>query len=385
MLAPGERVLVAVSGARTPSRCGTSSPASGTRPTACTSAWGSATTPTSRAVTPAPSPPSGGCASSRSTCARSTASTCRGAAAVTHRSPCGACGLSKRHLFNDAAHRAGYDVVATGHNLDDEAAVLLGNVLRWETGYLGRQAPGPARRARLRAQGQAARPPGEREMAAYCVLTGSTTRSTSARWRRATATSGSRRCSTASRTARSGAKAAFLFGFYERGREHFVDGAANEREGSHPCPGCGSPTTGEHLRVLHPPGARRRPGPGAPPGRTGPGGDYRAPTVRAGRPGAPHRHQEPPPPREPRRGGQFHSHAGVLEHDEILGREEGISVRSSLGAATRGAAAHPRRVRAEDAAGRAGDLPEGPRADPRARRHLPRCPGPRVRHRARAR
>ncbi len=31
-------------------------------------------------------------------------------------------------------------------------------------------------------------------------------------------------------------------------------------------------------------------------------------------------------------GGQFHSHAGVLEHDAILGREEGISVRSSLGA-----------------------------------------------------
>ena len=31
-------------------------------------------------------------------------------------------------------------------------------------------------------------------------------------------------------------------------------------------------------------------------------------------------------------GGQFHSHAGVLEHDVILGREEGISVRSSLGA-----------------------------------------------------
>ena len=31
-------------------------------------------------------------------------------------------------------------------------------------------------------------------------------------------------------------------------------------------------------------------------------------------------------------GGQFHSHAGVLEHDEIIGREEGISVRSSLGA-----------------------------------------------------
>jgi len=31
-------------------------------------------------------------------------------------------------------------------------------------------------------------------------------------------------------------------------------------------------------------------------------------------------------------GGQFHSHAGVLEHDAIIGREEGISIRSTLGA-----------------------------------------------------
>ena len=52
-------------------------------------------------------------------------------AQVAHRSPCGACGLSKRHLFNSAAIEGGYEVVATGHNLDDEAAVLLGNVLHW--------------------------------------------------------------------------------------------------------------------------------------------------------------------------------------------------------------------------------------------------------------
>ena len=63
------------------------------------------------------------------------------AAAATRRAPCGACGLSKRHLFNSAALEHGYDVVATGHNLDDEAAVLLGNVLRWDAGYLGRQQP----------------------------------------------------------------------------------------------------------------------------------------------------------------------------------------------------------------------------------------------------
>jgi len=46
------------------------------------------------------------------------------------RSSCAVCGLSKRYLFNRAALEGGYDVVATGHNLDDEAATLLGNTLR---------------------------------------------------------------------------------------------------------------------------------------------------------------------------------------------------------------------------------------------------------------
>ena len=35
-------------------------------------------------------------------------------------------------------------VVVTGHNLDDEAAVLYGNVLTWQADYLGRQMPGAA-------------------------------------------------------------------------------------------------------------------------------------------------------------------------------------------------------------------------------------------------
>ena len=36
------------------------------------------------------------------------------AARVTRRVPCSACGLSKRHLFDEAARRGGYDVVVTG-------------------------------------------------------------------------------------------------------------------------------------------------------------------------------------------------------------------------------------------------------------------------------
>ena len=77
-------------------------------------------------------------------------------AKAARRVPCSACGLSKRHLFDEAARTRGYDVVVTGHNLDDEAAVLFGNVLRWQTDYLGRQLPVLPARQRLPAQGQAA-------------------------------------------------------------------------------------------------------------------------------------------------------------------------------------------------------------------------------------
>jgi len=31
-------------------------------------------------------------------------------------------------------------------------------------------------------------------------------------------------------------------------------------------------------------------------------------------------------------GGEFHSHAGVLRHDDVIGRDEGVTVRTSLGA-----------------------------------------------------
>ncbi len=57
------------------------------------------------------------------------------------RSTCAVCGLSKRYVFNRAALEGGFDVVATGHNLDDEAATLLGNTLRWQTEYIARQSP----------------------------------------------------------------------------------------------------------------------------------------------------------------------------------------------------------------------------------------------------
>ena len=94
------------------------------------------------------------------------------AARATKRVPCSACGLSKRHLLNSAALDGGYDVLATGHNLDDEAAVLFGNVMQWNVGYLARQrAVLPGTTGFVRRVKPLIRL-GERETAAYCVLKG---------------------------------------------------------------------------------------------------------------------------------------------------------------------------------------------------------------------
>lgn len=62
-------------------------------------------------------------------------------AGLTRRAPCAACGTMKRHYFDQAALEGGFDVLVTGHNLDDEAARLLGNVLRWQKDHLARQRP----------------------------------------------------------------------------------------------------------------------------------------------------------------------------------------------------------------------------------------------------
>jgi tRNA-5-methyluridine54 2-sulfurtransferase len=89
------------------------------------------------------------------------------------RSSCGVCGLSKRYVFNRVALQGGYDVVATGHNLDDEAAVLLANTLRWDTATMARQFPVlEATRPGLVKKVKPLYRVAERETAAYCVLKG---------------------------------------------------------------------------------------------------------------------------------------------------------------------------------------------------------------------
>jgi uncharacterized protein (TIGR00269 family) len=166
-------------------------------------------------------------------------------ARAAKRAPCSACGLSKRHLFNQAALEGGYDVVATGHNLDDEAAVLYGNVMRWDLAYLARQLPvlpaggGFARKVKPLVRLT------ERETAAYCVLRGidyvvdecpMAAGNRHLRYKEAL---------NAQEERSPGTKASFYFGFLERVAPLVASVAEEERGDLHPCPGCGSPTVAE--------------------------------------------------------------------------------------------------------------------------------------------
>ncbi|MFN8399044.1 MAG: ATP-binding protein [Anaerolineales bacterium] len=86
--------------------------------------------------------------------------------------PCSVCGLTKRHEMNRIARDLGYDVLATGHNLDDEAAVLFGNTLQWSPDYLLRQGPVLASKEGLARKVKPLCRFYEREMTAYSIARG---------------------------------------------------------------------------------------------------------------------------------------------------------------------------------------------------------------------
>ncbi len=89
------------------------------------------------------------------------------------RVPCSGCGLSKRYILNKEAFDRDFTVVAMGHNLDDEAATLMGNVLHWEVGSLARQFPAlPSNRDTLVKRVKPLYTMTEREVAANAILRG---------------------------------------------------------------------------------------------------------------------------------------------------------------------------------------------------------------------
>src|SRR5262245_32440052 len=167
------------------------------------------------------------------------------AAAVTRRVPCSSCGLSKRHLFDAAALEGEFSVVATGHNLDDEAAVLLGNTLRWDVDYLARQLPAlPARDGFPRKVKPLVRLT-ERETAAYCLVRGIDYLVEECPMAAGNKHLGYKAALNGIEERSPGTKAAFYLGFLDRMAPLLVAHASADRAGLAPCRVCGAPTPGE--------------------------------------------------------------------------------------------------------------------------------------------
>ena len=167
------------------------------------------------------------------------------ASRATGRVPCSACGMSKRHLFDKAAIDGGYDVVVTGHNLDDEAAVLFGNALRWDVEYLARQLPVLPSRHGFPKKVKPLIRLSEREMAAWCVVRGIDYIVDECPIAAGNKHIGFKEALNALEEKSPGTKASYYLGFLDRMAPVLAGIAASGADSVTPCTRCGAPTGGE--------------------------------------------------------------------------------------------------------------------------------------------
>lgn len=171
--------------------------------------------------------------------------------AISHRGhgkPCAVCGLAKRHEMNRIARDLGYDVLATGHNLDDEAAVLFGNTMQWASEYLLRQGPvlpasdGLARKVKPLCRFY------EREMTAYSLARGIEYIYDECPFAEGSKQIFYKEALNQLETARPGAKLTFYVKFLDakKSGELFIDKNI-EQAHLHACPKCGQPTSAPGL------------------------------------------------------------------------------------------------------------------------------------------
>jgi uncharacterized protein (TIGR00269 family) len=161
---------------------------------------------------------------------------------ATRRPPCSGCGLSKRYLMNRVALERGFPVVATGHNLDDEAATLFGSVMHWQTDALPRQSPAlPSTHPKLVRRVKPLYRLSERETAAFAFLRKIDYIVEECPFARGATSIMHKEILSRMEEASPGAKHNFLFGFLEKARPAFERAEAVPL---HECVRCGQVTTG---------------------------------------------------------------------------------------------------------------------------------------------
>jgi uncharacterized protein (TIGR00269 family) len=147
-------------------------------------------------------------------------------------------------VFDRAALDGGYDALVTGHNHDDEAAVLFGNVLRWQAEYLARQSPVLAGGNGFPRKVKPLVRLGERETAAYCVVRGIDYQVEECPMSKGNRHLGYKEALNDVERRSPGSKHEFYFGFLDRAAERFASGDTGAADLA-PCGRCGAPTPGE--------------------------------------------------------------------------------------------------------------------------------------------
>jgi tRNA-5-methyluridine54 2-sulfurtransferase len=134
--------------------------------------------------------------------------------------------------------------VATGHNLDDEAATLFGNVLHWQTDFLGRQGPVlESTHPKLVRKVKPLYRLAERDTAAYSVIERIDYILEECPMAKGAKSLFYKDTLNALEEAQPGAKQRFLMGFLKQGRGAVA--ATPEPVELRECSRCGSPTTAE--------------------------------------------------------------------------------------------------------------------------------------------
>jgi len=160
-----------------------------------------------------------------------------------NRPVCSACGKIKRHWFNRVALEGGFQVLATGHNLDDEVARLFANTLRWDAGYLSDQGPcleaerGFARKIKPLYRLT------EFETACYAFLNGIEIHSAPCPYSGGASFTGHKELWANLEYTSPGTKIAFYDGFLKRGQPAFAHIEQQSGAPLAPCEQCGSPTS----------------------------------------------------------------------------------------------------------------------------------------------
>lgn len=150
--------------------------------------------------------------------------------------------------MNRIARDLGYDVLATGHNLDDEAAVLFGNTLHWSPEYLLRQGPvlpasdGLARKVKPLCRFY------EREMTAYALARGIEYIYEECPFAEGSKQVYYKEALNQLENARPGTKMTFYVRFLDAKMKGnlFIENTA-PRDSLHACPSCGQPTSADGL------------------------------------------------------------------------------------------------------------------------------------------